>query len=222
MPQGQILTDRPTQSNGLIDWKQHTLANPLNLSLQPGHSQHCEVLPTPTWQAGFKNPAGSSFHPSSQPLQHYSTSTEEMLSRGGLGVLYVTGGLVNLLTFGVFDLPQVIFDPNDSAVRVAVALDGGVDLPAPNDGPTEADEDFPTILAFNELGGYIGSSWTHEKIPSGGFNEVIVDQAKGPGQQATYLQFFARKDAVCIAYISQQWADGQTRGWLGDMGICVW
>lgn len=142
-----------------------------------------------------------------------------MLSRGGLGVLYVAGGFVNLLTFGLFDLPQVIFDTNDSAIRVAVALNGGLDLPAPLDGPTEADGDFPAILAFNELGGYIGSSWTHEKIPSGGFSEVIVDQAKGPGQQATYLQFFARKDAVCIAYISQQWADGQTRGWLGDMGL---
>lgn len=137
---------------------------------------------------------------------------------GAAGVIYVGGGLVNLLTFGLFDVPQIVFDTNDSAVRVAVALNGRVDHPAPNDGPTQADGDFPAILAFNELGGYIGSSWDQEGIPSGGFNEVVVDQTKGPGQQATYLQFFARNDAVCIAYISQEWADGQSRGWLGDMG----
>ena len=47
---------------------------------------------------------------------------------------------------------------------------------------------------------------------------MVVDQHEGPGQQATYLQLFAGTDAVCIAYIAQMWADGQMRGWLGDMG----
>ena len=142
-----------------------------------------------------------------------------MVPNAGLGVLYVTGGLVNLLTFGLFDLPQIEFDTSDSTLRVAVALNGRSDLLAPQDGPQEADGDFPAVLAFNELGGYIGSSWHNDKIPSGAFQDVIIDQDKGPGQQAAYLQFFAKNDAICIAYISQQWADGQTRGWLGDMGI---
>ena len=130
------------------------------------------------------------------------------------GILYVAFGLVALVTLGKHDVPNIRQHPDNSAVRVAVALN------APDDGPTQADGTYPAILAYNEVGDYIGwSDWQHRPhIKSGGFHDVIIEQQKGPGQQATYLQLFAGTDAVCIAYISQTWADGTTRGWLGDMG----
>ncbi|KAF6235251.1 hypothetical protein HO173_006445 [Letharia columbiana] len=130
------------------------------------------------------------------------------------GILYVAFGLVALVTLGKNDVPNIRQHPDNSAVRVAVALN------APDDGPTQADGTYPAILAYNEVGDYIGwSDWQHRPhIKSGGFHDVIIEQQKGPGQQATYLQLFAGTDAVCIAYISQTWADGTTRGWLGDMG----
>lgn len=108
-----------------------------------------------------------------------------------------------------------------SAVRVAIAINGlGINSPAPNGGPLQADGTIPAILAYDEIGNYIGwSDWKHKAhIKSGDYADILVHQKKGPGQQATYLQLFARKDAVCIAYITQTWADGQMRGWMGDIG----
>lgn len=117
--------------------------------------------------------------------------------------------------------PRFKPDTDYSAVRIAVAINGlGINSPAPNGGPVQADGNTPAILAYNEIGNYIGSSdWKHRPhIKSGDYNDVLIRQKKNPGQQATYLQLFAGKDAVCIAYITQKWADGQMRGWMGDMG----
>ena len=122
------------------------------------------------------------------------------------------------------DVPKIrdqIRPQQYSAVRVAVAINGlGVNSPAPNGGPLQADGTAPAILAYDEIGNYIGwSDWNHKPhIKSGDYVDIVVHQKKGPGQQATYLQLFARKNAICIAYITQTWADGQMRGWMGDMG----
>lgn len=58
------------------------------------------------------------------------------------------------------------------------------------------------------------------KIPEGGFNDVTVPPLYDgvAGQQATYVQIRAGNDGLCIPYLSQTWADGTQRGWLGDMG----
>ncbi|CAD6580871.1 MAG: hypothetical protein ASARMPRED_000354 [Alectoria sarmentosa] len=122
------------------------------------------------------------------------------------------------------DVPKIrdqIRPQQYSAVRVAVAINGlGVNSPAPNGGPLQADGTAPAILAYDEIGNYIGwSDWNHKPhIKSGDYVDIVVHQKKGPGQQATNLQLFARKNAICIAYITQTWADGQMRGWMGDMG----
>ena len=102
----------------------------------------------------------------------------------------------------------------DSTVRVAVALS---DKKA---GFTDGEGASPMILAFNENGEHIGHSFWGQKghIGSGSFKDITIHQDAGPGQQATHLQILAQDDAICIAYISQTWADGAARGWLGDMG----
>lgn len=131
-------------------------------------------------------------------------------------------GLLSSTGFNQYNIPGAkALNGDNSAVRVAVALNSGGNRPSPWDGPTQADGGFPAILAFNEIGDYIGASdWEHRpKIESGGFEDVVVHQeALGPSQQPTYLQFFAGNDAICVAYISQVWPDGQSRGWLGDIG----
>lgn len=140
---------------------------------------------------------------------------------GLFGVIFVVSGIVGVTMFTKNEVPDFPTYHSNSIVRIAVALNGrGVNTPEPNDGPTQADGTTPAILAYNEMGDYIGwSNWHHRPhIKSGGYVDVVVHQDKGPSQQATYLQLFAGTDAVCIAYISQTWADGQMRGWLGDMG----
>ena len=132
----------------------------------------------------------------------------------------LTGGYVSLLAFSRSNIPHPAARTHDSVVRIAVALNGAKNLPPPDDSPRQADGTTPAILAFSEIGHYIGwSDWLHRPhIGSGDFVDVTIYQDKGPGKQAAYLQLFAGTDAVCIAYISQVWADGQVRGWLGDMG----
>ena len=104
----------------------------------------------------------------------------------------------------------------NTVVRVAVALNGGK-------GPIEADGPIPTVLAFEENQHYLGASslWTHrfKKIKSGGHFDVWVQQDQGLGRQATYLQVRGHDDGICVAYVSQLWADSTPRAWLGDMGM---
>lgn len=130
-----------------------------------------------------------------------------------LDVIFVAFSAVAVTRLNKYNLPDNPQEADDSAVRIAVAING-------HDPPLQADGTFPAILAYNEIGDYIGSSdWIiRPHIKSGGYNDETIYQEQGPGQQATYLQFFAGTDAVCIAYIAQTWADGQMRGWLGDMG----
>ena len=137
------------------------------------------------------------------------------------GVIFVRAGIAALTMFTSAQTPNRPKNQGDSVVRVAVGLNSHDHNAAPpNNQPWDADGTTPAMLAFNELGGYIGwSNWQKRpQIKSGTFSDVTITQGHGPGQQAPYLQLFAGTNAVCIAYISQQWADGQLRGWVGDMG----
>ena len=117
----------------------------------------------------------------------------------------------------------------NSIVRIAVALN---DIVA---GPTQADGQAPSLVAFNEDKRYIGASnWNaKDHVKSGSFVDVVVHQVttiKGQtewydemrtdwtAQKWAYLQVLGRDDAVCVAYIGQTWPNGEQRGWLGDMG----
>lgn len=137
------------------------------------------------------------------------------------GVIFVKAGLTALTMFTAAETPHKPKHQGDSVVRIAVGLNShDHSAPSPDDQPWDADGTTPALLAFNELGGYIGgSNWQKRPhIKSGTYTDVTVHQGKGQGQQAPYLQLFAGTDAVCIAYISQLWSDGQLRGWVGDMG----
>lgn len=74
--------------------------------------------------------------------------------------------------------------------------------------------------AFNENQNLCGSSDKdfHEFITPGSFVDIVIKQKEGPGEQATSLQIIPTTNALCIAYITQTWADGTHRGWMGDIG----
>jgi len=128
-------------------------------------------------------------------------------------------GLISGLTLGIIPLIPSIA-PNgpkpgsDSIVRIGVALSG-----------KGTGGNAPYIAAFNELGQYVGYNDKGSKIGYGSFSDLVINQhckkKCKKGQQAPYLQLYGGKDGICMAYISQTWADGQKRGWLGDMAkVC--
>ena len=130
-------------------------------------------------------------------------------------VISVVSGAV-----GIFQFLQSLFPPpphvpgSTSHIRIGVGLDGtfnGQTLSA-SEGAVKG------IRVYNEDQILIGTGKGGGVIPSGGYQDISIDQSKGPGQQPTYLQLNAGTDALCMAYITQQWPDGTQRGWSGDMG----
>ena len=113
------------------------------------------------------------------------------------------------------------FDPKhgDSAIRIAVALNGGA-AGGKHFDPQGADGTAPGVLVYNPDYDYVGhSDWKNRPhIASGSYSDLIIHQDKGPGQQAPWVQLYAGDDAVCVAYVSQRMNDGTEFGWLGDMG----
>ena len=103
----------------------------------------------------------------------------------------------------------------NSEARIVVALNDKTT------GPTQADGQAPSLVAFNDKEWYIGASdWVaNDRVESGSWVDVVVHQEDvGAGQRPAYLQVLGRDDAVCIAFIGQTMPDGQQRGWLGDVG----
>ena len=104
----------------------------------------------------------------------------------------------------------------DSSVRVAVALNGHEGVPF---ALYHAAGPAPIVRVFNENRDHIGESGDYlMEINSGSYRDIKIDQHRGPGQQAPWLQITSTPNELCIAYISQTWADGTSRGWVGDMG----
>lgn len=127
-------------------------------------------------------------------------------------------GIISFILMIENQIPDTDHRGENSAIRIQVALNG----PSP-DGTERlfnADGRAPLVIAFNENGEAIGhSDWDLNRyIASGSFEDYVVIQDRGQGQQATYLQIVAWKDAICIADIAQTWADGTKRAWLGDYG----
>ena len=129
-----------------------------------------------------------------------------------IDIITVISGAVSLVGFIEQNVPNKDNQGN-SIVRVAA----GISSQGLKGGGTA-----PVIWAYNEqyqmIGQYIDDSQT---IQSGGFLDLNVNQnvgvnGAGKGQQATYIQVVASAP-ICIPYISQTWADGTNRGWLGDM-----
>ena len=137
-------------------------------------------------------------------------------------VLAVIGGGLVFTGFQDSLMPRAsAFDPKhgDSAIRVAVALDGGKPGSKHFD-PQGADGRAPGVLVYNPVYNYVGhSDWKHRPhIASGSYTDLTIYQEEGPGQQAPWVQLYAGDDAICVAYVSQRMSDGTGLGWLGDMG----
>ena len=130
-------------------------------------------------------------------------------------VISVVAGIVGIVGF-LQDLfpPPTQVQGSTSHIRIGVGLDGtfnGSTLSA-SEGAVKG------IRVYNEDKILIGTGKGDGVIPSGGYQDISIDQSKGPGQQPTYLQLNAGTDALCMAYITQQWPDGTQRGWSGDWG----
>ena len=130
-------------------------------------------------------------------------------------VIGVVSGVI-----GIFQFLQGLFPPPSppsgatSQIRIGVGLNGNFD------GQTLSDSEGAVkgIRVYNEDKQLIGTGKGDGVIPSGSYQDISIDQSQEPGQQPTYLQLNAGKDALCMAYITQQWPDGTQRGWSGDMG----
>jgi len=139
-----------------------------------------------------------------------------------LAVLDIVAGVAGIVSFGKeFLIPaKTSVTGGDSHVRFTIGLN--------QDSGENADGDAPWVTAFDDLYNFVGNNLDGHYIPNGGFSDLTIDQSKGnggePGAQPTYLQLQASSNnAVCIATIGQTWANGDTRGWIGDWGqICGW
>ena len=134
-----------------------------------------------------------------------------------MDVIALVAGVIGFISFLPNNLPK---NPTvmDSSVRIAVALNGDEGTPG---ALRHAAGPAPLVQAFNENQNLCGSSKDsgYPDITSGSFVDLTVWQWDlGPGEQATTLQIIPSTNELCIAYISQTWADGTHRGWLGDMG----
>ncbi|KAK4213403.1 hypothetical protein QBC37DRAFT_440817 [Rhypophila decipiens] len=61
---------------------------------------------------------------------------------------------------------------------------------------------------------FLGAKYDPGKVASGSFRDVMVSLKKP--NQPTYALFTGNNDAVCIAYITNSWADGQKYAWVGN------
>lgn len=126
-------------------------------------------------------------------------------------------GATNLVGLLDDNLPKVKHHTRDSSVRIAVALNGDKGIPS---ALRHAAGEAPLVQAFNKNQHLCGTNedWDPPYIHSGSFLDMVVHQRDGPGEQATSLRIIPTTNELCIAYITQEWADGSHRGWLGDMG----
>ena len=135
-----------------------------------------------------------------------------------LKVISLISSAIGLVGFLESNIPHgFIASPLYSSVRIAVALNGDKGEPG---ALRHAAGEAPLVNAFNENQHLCGQTGDldHPYINSGSFYEMIIGQGTlGPGEQATYLQIIPTTNELCIAYISQKWSDGTSRGWVGDM-----
>ncbi|KAI1319037.1 hypothetical protein F5Y16DRAFT_418286 [Xylariaceae sp. FL0255] len=74
------------------------------------------------------------------------------------------------------------------------------------------------MKTYNEYGALIGSGRNgNEYIGNGNPGQISCPQDNA--QQAATTEFYADNDAICLAYITATWPDGQQWGWVGDWGM---
>ena len=124
-------------------------------------------------------------------------------------VIGIVSGALGIVQFGMdnFAAPETAA----SKIRLGVGLDisGGL---------SSAGGDLPDVRLWNEGGDFLGMSADPGKIDDGSTKEITVTHNGDNGQQATYALFSANTDAICVAYVSITWPDGNEYGWIGDWG----
>ena len=129
-------------------------------------------------------------------------------------VIGFIGSVIGIVQFGQGMMPS-----HDPKVADSSTLRFGLGLDSFN--MTNAQGVIGNIKVYDEFQSMCGAGSGDGFIPDGGVQDVTINQHYGPGKQPTYVQINGADDAVCIAYITQTWPDGQQRGWLGDMGyVC--
>ncbi|ORY56996.1 uncharacterized protein BCR38DRAFT_450541 [Pseudomassariella vexata] len=118
-------------------------------------------------------------------------------------------GALGIIQFGIDNFAEP--DSVGSVVKVAVGLDV-------NGGLNNAGGDLPDVRLFNEAGGFLGITADPGSIGSGEAKEITVSHNGDNGQQATYALLSANDNAICIAYASITWPDGNNYAWIGDWG----
>lgn len=126
-----------------------------------------------------------------------------------LAVIGLLGSVLGIIQFGMDNFAAP--DSNGSKITVAVGLDykGGLD---------NAGGDLPDVRLFNEAGGFLGMAADPGDVDSGTAVEMIVPHDEDSAQQATYGLFSANDNAICVAYVTITWPDGNQYGWSGDWG----
>ncbi|CAM1502184.1 Fc.00g041680.m01.CDS01 [Cosmosporella sp. VM-42] len=126
-----------------------------------------------------------------------------------LDVIGVVSGILGIIQFGMDNFAEP--DGASSVVKITVGLD--VD-----NGLQNAGGSLPDVRLFNEAGGFLGINADGDGITSGNTGEINVSHQSGDGQQAAYALFSANDDAICIAYVSITWPNGDQYGWVADWG----
>ncbi|KAH7140221.1 hypothetical protein B0J13DRAFT_637641 [Dactylonectria estremocensis] len=133
-----------------------------------------------------------------------------MAAVGAIEVIGVISGILGIISFAQDNFGEV--DSTTSSVKITVGLDV-------TDGLSDAGGSLPDVRLFNEAGDFIGISNSGDSITDGSTGEVkITHEDASNGQQATYALFSANNDAICIAYLTMTWANGDQYGWVGDWG----
>lgn len=125
-----------------------------------------------------------------------------------LSSIGVVDGVITMFNFVQNHIPTVA-EKESSTIRVAVGIN--VDAVGHTSGG-----DAPDVRLYNEEGALIGKNMQAGDIGGGSFKDI--DVAQEDKQQPTYALLTGNKDAVCIAYLSQVWPDGQPYGWVGSWG----
>ncbi|TLS23577.1 uncharacterized protein PpBr36_06449 [Pyricularia pennisetigena] len=122
-------------------------------------------------------------------------------------IIGVVSGVLGIIQFAQDAFPEK--QKPGSSVRIAVGLDSA-------GGLNNAGGNVPGVALFNEVGGFLGQAQNNGQVQDGNFADLTVTQSSG--QQAAYGLVQAGSDAVCIAYTSITWPDGNQYALTGDWG----
>ncbi|KAK7429152.1 hypothetical protein QQZ08_004367 [Neonectria magnoliae] len=114
------------------------------------------------------------------------------------------GSALGIIQFGMANFAQP--ETAKSVIKIGVGLDT-------KNGLNNAGGDLPDVRLFNEDGEFLGMSADPGDIDDGSTQEIQIEHHDDNGQQATYALFSTNDDAICIAYASITWPDGNEYAW---------